>query len=132
MGMLSKMGGRVVHYYSDDLTEMLLDDILADTVRELQAVEQKQKNTFVVNESKQLAENLLKHIVDFESEQNLVDLRWNSLKQVKQPKVDLGDAYYEVGQPKPIKFNQEDSFTETSNKQYVNPFEQQPGLSLNA
>lgn len=28
IGMLSKMGGRMMHYYSDDLTELLLDDIL--------------------------------------------------------------------------------------------------------
>ena len=33
--MLSKMGGRMMHYYADDLTEMLLDDILYDTVKEL-------------------------------------------------------------------------------------------------
>lgn len=37
--MLSKMGGRLIHYYADDLTEMLLDDILLDTVMELQVVE---------------------------------------------------------------------------------------------
>lgn len=30
-----------MHYYSDDLTDMLLDDILFDTVKELQEVEQK-------------------------------------------------------------------------------------------
>ena len=35
IGMLSKMGGRLIHYHSDDLTEMLLDDILFDTVKEL-------------------------------------------------------------------------------------------------
>jgi hypothetical protein len=39
--MLSKMGGRMMHYYSDDLAEMLLEDILADTVLEMQIVEQK-------------------------------------------------------------------------------------------
>ena len=41
--MLSKMGGRMMHFYSDDLAEMLLDDILVDTVQELQVVEQKQR-----------------------------------------------------------------------------------------
>lgn len=35
IGMLSKMGGRMMHYYADDLTEMLLDDVLYDTVKEL-------------------------------------------------------------------------------------------------
>jgi len=41
IGMLSKMGGRMMHYYSDDLTEMLLDDILADTVIEMNNLEGK-------------------------------------------------------------------------------------------
>ena len=41
IGMLSKMGGRMMHYYSDDLTEMLLDDILADTVIEMNKLEDK-------------------------------------------------------------------------------------------
>ena len=50
--MLSKMGGRIMHYYSDDLTELLLNDILMDTLRELQVVEQKQRKSEVVHESK--------------------------------------------------------------------------------
>jgi hypothetical protein len=33
--MLSKMGGRMMHYYSDDLAELLLDDILLDVVKDL-------------------------------------------------------------------------------------------------
>jgi hypothetical protein len=65
VGMLSKMGGRMMHYYSDDLTEMLLDDILHDTVLEMNALEGKQRNTEVVHESKGLAANILKHIVDY-------------------------------------------------------------------
>ena len=35
IGMLSKMGGRLMHYYVDDLTEMMLDDILRETAIEL-------------------------------------------------------------------------------------------------
>jgi len=52
IGMLSKMGGRMIHYYADDLTDMLVDDILYDTVVELQNIEEKERNTHTVNESK--------------------------------------------------------------------------------
>lgn len=38
-GMLAKMGGRLISFYSDDLTEMLLNDFLAETVKELQEIE---------------------------------------------------------------------------------------------
>jgi hypothetical protein len=41
IGMLSKMGGRMMHYYSDDLTDLLLDDILEDVAKDLQAIEHK-------------------------------------------------------------------------------------------
>lgn len=63
--MMSKMGGRLIHFYADDLTEMLLDDMLLDTVIELQNVEQKERESNTIHESKQMAENLMKHIVDF-------------------------------------------------------------------
>lgn len=33
--MLSKMGGRLINFYADDLAEMLLNDFLGDTVVEL-------------------------------------------------------------------------------------------------
>jgi hypothetical protein len=33
--MLSKMGGRLINFYSDDLAEMLLDDFLKETALEL-------------------------------------------------------------------------------------------------
>jgi len=80
--MLSKMGGRIMHYYSDDLVEMLLNDMLADTAAELQAVEEKQRKSEVVHESKQLAENLMKHIVDYQSEESLVQMKWAGEKNI--------------------------------------------------
>ena len=63
--MISKMGGRLVHYYADDLTDLLLEDVLLDTVMELQVIEQKERESNTIHESKQLAENLLKHVIDF-------------------------------------------------------------------
>jgi hypothetical protein len=63
--MLSKMGGTLMHYYSDDLTDLLLEDILEDVAKDLQAIELKQREKNVVHESKAMAENILKHISDF-------------------------------------------------------------------
>lgn len=73
--MLSKMGGRYIHYHSDDLTDMLLDDILQETVIELQNIESKMKKSAYEGESKKLAENLLQHITDYQNEENLVMMR---------------------------------------------------------
>lgn len=35
IGMLSKMGGRMISFYADDLTDMLLQDFLGETALEL-------------------------------------------------------------------------------------------------
>jgi hypothetical protein len=41
LGMLSKMGGRMIRFYADDLVELLLGDFLGETVGELQKIEDK-------------------------------------------------------------------------------------------
>jgi len=63
--MLAKMGGRMMHYYADDLAEMMLDDMLGDVAIDLQLIEHKQRDKVAIHESKQLAENIMKHITDF-------------------------------------------------------------------
>lgn len=35
LGMLSKMGGRMINFYADDISELLLDDFLVETAIEL-------------------------------------------------------------------------------------------------
>lgn len=35
LGMLSKMGGRLISFYADDLSNLLLDDFLSETALEL-------------------------------------------------------------------------------------------------
>jgi hypothetical protein len=47
MGMLAKMGGRLINFYADDLAEMLLNDFLGETVLDLQAIEGKQVDKIV-------------------------------------------------------------------------------------
>lgn len=37
--MLSKMAGRLITFYADDLAGLLLEDILSETVADLQKIE---------------------------------------------------------------------------------------------
>ena len=41
VGMLSKMAGRLITFYADDLAGLLLEDILTETVADLQSIEGK-------------------------------------------------------------------------------------------
>lgn len=40
IGMISSIAGRFISFYADDLSQMILDDILIDTARELNQIEQ--------------------------------------------------------------------------------------------
>ena len=35
VGMLAKMGGRLITFYSDDLANLIFEDILSETVKDL-------------------------------------------------------------------------------------------------
>lgn len=65
LGMLSKMGGRLISFYSEDLAEMLLDDFLLDTALELQKLEMEAKKDYSNEQAKNLAEQLMKGIIDY-------------------------------------------------------------------
>lgn len=65
LGMLSKMGGRLINFYADDLAELLLNDFLAETALELQEMESKQLKTYSGEEAKMVAESLMKNLVDY-------------------------------------------------------------------
>ena len=39
VGMLAKMGGRLITFYSDDLANLIFEDILQETVIDLQRIE---------------------------------------------------------------------------------------------
>lgn len=43
VGMMARMGGKLMNFYADDLTEMLLDDLLYDAVVDLQGIEAKER-----------------------------------------------------------------------------------------
>jgi hypothetical protein len=44
--MISRISGRYISFYADDLASMLLDDILADTVKELEIIESQTRKVY--------------------------------------------------------------------------------------
>jgi hypothetical protein len=43
VGMMARMGGKLMNFYADDLTDALLDDLLGDIVIDLQHIEAKER-----------------------------------------------------------------------------------------
>lgn len=84
IGMLSKMGGRLISFYADDIAELFLDDFLKDTAKELMRIESLQRDKYVGEEAKCMAENMLKAIVDYQSEEQLLSMKWTNPASQKQ------------------------------------------------
>ncbi len=66
--MLAKMGGRLISFYADDLADLLIDDILRDTAKEMNEIEKKERSTCMKDQSKDLAADILTQIVQFENQ----------------------------------------------------------------
>lgn len=78
LGMLSKMGARMINFYADDLAEMLLQDFLGETALELQRIEQKTGKAYSNEEAQMCAEMLLKNLTDYQAEEANVSLKWTN------------------------------------------------------
>jgi hypothetical protein len=90
LGMLAKMGGRFVSFYAEDLSDMLFEDFLHETVIELQRIEKIAQKEYKDNEIKQLADDMLLMVADFQADEHLIDTRWNNKKvqrEIKQMKL---------------------------------------------
>eukprot|EP00343_Euplotes_focardii_P006165 CAMPEP_0205809842 /NCGR_PEP_ID=MMETSP0205-20121125/14067_1 /ASSEMBLY_ACC=CAM_ASM_000278 /TAXON_ID=36767 /ORGANISM="Euplotes focardii, Strain TN1" /LENGTH=252 /DNA_ID=CAMNT_0053087467 /DNA_START=290 /DNA_END=1046 /DNA_ORIENTATION=- len=68
IGMVSKIAGRYISFYSDDLAELLLDDILEDTAIEMQNIEKQVKRSYMNDEQQILAQDIMNMMIDFDNE----------------------------------------------------------------
>lgn len=55
VGMLSRMGGRMISFYADDLADLLLNDFLGETALELQKLEKDALKDYSNEEAKFVA-----------------------------------------------------------------------------
>lgn len=120
--MLSKMGGRMIAFYADDLAELLLEDFLKETVQDLQKIENIERKNHNVKETQVLAENIMQVIADYQAEEHLVDTKWCNRDVQRAIKGQhLGDFNT---QPKPIEFdlNRDVSDVVNESQGYSNPF----------
>ena len=65
VGMLSRMGGRLISFYADDLADLLLEDFLSETAQDLQRIEKLTRKQYAEKETEQLANNILQELADY-------------------------------------------------------------------
>lgn len=74
------MGGKLIHFYQEDLTNMLLEDILTETAVDMQQIAEKERDKQVVDKTRQIAEKALSSLLDFQNEAAAIEKRWNPQK----------------------------------------------------
>lgn len=65
--MLSRMGGRLVAFYADDLAELMLEDFLKETASELQRIEALEAKSYAEGEVKELADEILDQLATYQA-----------------------------------------------------------------
>jgi hypothetical protein len=78
VGMLSKMGGRLIAFYADDLAELMFDDFLNETVKSLQTIEDKTRAKLSDDEANKLAGDILGVIKEYQVEETHLDMKWGN------------------------------------------------------
>jgi len=63
--MLSKMAGRLITFYADDLSALLLEDILSETVADLQKIESKSRKQYQEKETEAVVKDILGLLADY-------------------------------------------------------------------
>ena len=67
--MLSKMAGRLITFYADDLASLLLEDILSETVYDLQTIETKTRKEYSEKQTESLMKDFLGVLADYQAEE---------------------------------------------------------------
>ena len=102
---MARMGGKLINYYSQDLTQLLLDDILKEVAIDLQNCEKKQKRRKEANQGQKLAQDLLGHLVDYQNSNYALQQKYiyeEDIQEVQIPPSKGGVINFESDQPEAI------------------------------
>lgn len=65
IGMISKISGRFISFYADDLASMILEDILTETAIDMNRIEEMTWTVYAGQETKVFAEDMIVMINSF-------------------------------------------------------------------
>ena len=74
--MLARMGGRLISFYSDDIADLLIDDILRDCVKDLNEIEQKTEKRYKFEEASSFVNEMLDNLIGYKNQEHNVELKY--------------------------------------------------------
>ena len=67
--MLSKMAGRLITFYADDLASLLFEDILSETVQDLQKIEVLARKEYSEKQTESAMKDILGYLAEYQAEE---------------------------------------------------------------
>lgn len=77
MSMLAKMGGRIISFYSDDIADLLIDDILKDCAKDLNEIEKKTEIKYKSEQASSFINEMLDNIISYSNEEHNIELKYS-------------------------------------------------------
>jgi len=74
--MLAKMGGRLISFYSDDIANLLIDDILRDCAKDLNEIEEKTEKKYKNEEASSYINEMLDNIISYNNSEHNIELKY--------------------------------------------------------
>ena len=72
------MAGRLITFYADDLAGLLFEDILTETVVDLQKIESQAQKQYAENETESAMKDILGVLAEYQAEEQEVNMRWST------------------------------------------------------
>lgn len=106
------MAGRLITFYADDLASLLFEDILTETVQDLQKNEVLARKEYSEKQTEAAMKDILGVLAEYQAEEQKVDMRWsNKAVQRELQELKLGEF---VRQPKAIEIDLDQDYCELS------------------
>jgi len=78
VGMLSRMAGRLITFYADDLASLIMEDILSETVADLQKIETLTRRQYAEKETEKVVNDILELLTEYQAEEQKIDMRYSN------------------------------------------------------
>ena len=76
--MLSRMAGRLITFYADDLASLIMEDILSETVADLQKIETLTRRQYAEKETEKVVNDILELLTEYQAEEQKIDMRYSN------------------------------------------------------
>ena len=84
VGMVSRIAGKFMAFHADKIVDLMMDELLEDTAEELQSIEEQMKDSLEDEEGREVAQQLMNMIEDYQDQAEKLEFRTQSTNLHKE------------------------------------------------